>query len=82
MTEIYRTPAELSRKWHALAERRRAYFVELYRSGRWRRYYTEEAFHAHLKDVMQGVDAWTKVVERWPDERPAAVVPKRFDNAA
>ena len=32
------------RKWHALAERRRRHYVELYRSERWRRYFKEEKF--------------------------------------
>jgi uncharacterized repeat protein (TIGR03809 family) len=62
-----RLPVETTRKWHALAERRRAYFVELYRSGRWRRYYTEDAFLAHLREVTDDVAVWAKVLERWPD---------------
>ena len=66
-TEHFRLPIENIRKWHALAERRRAYFVELYRSGRWKRYYTEEAFLAHLRQVMQDVEQWAKVMERWSD---------------
>jgi uncharacterized repeat protein (TIGR03809 family) len=66
-TERFRLSIENTRKWHALAERRRAYFVELYRSGRWRRYYGEEAFLAHLRAVMQNVEQWAKVLERWPD---------------
>ena len=70
-TERFRLSIENTRKWHALAERRRAYFVELYRSGRWRRYYGEEAFLAHLRGVMQNVEQWAKVLERWPDAVPA-----------
>jgi uncharacterized repeat protein (TIGR03809 family) len=71
-SEPYRLPIETTRKWLALAERRRAYFVQLYDSGRWRRYYSEEAFRSHLREVVQSVDAWTKVLERWPDAaRPA-----------
>ena len=56
------TPIELVRKWHALAERRRNYFVELYRSERWRRYFTEEAFRRQMKDVIQNVEIWDKVL--------------------
>ena len=63
----FRLSAETTRKWHALAEKRRAYFVELYRSGRWRRYYTEQAFLAHLREVGESVESWAKVMERWPD---------------
>jgi uncharacterized repeat protein (TIGR03809 family) len=51
-------PAEYARQWHGLAKRRRDYFVELYRSGRWRRYYTEERFLAHVREVMQEVESW------------------------
>ena len=61
------TPSETVRKWHALAERRRRYFVELYRSERWRRYYTEEAFLAQMREVVEGVEAWAKVMEQAPD---------------
>src|SRR5882724_496139 len=60
-SEPFRLSTEATRKWHALAERRRAYFVELYRSGRWRRYYSEAAFLAHMREVMEGVEAWAKV---------------------
>jgi uncharacterized repeat protein (TIGR03809 family) len=49
-------------RWRSLAERRRAHFVELYRSGRWKRYYTEEAFQAHMREVVRGVEAWTSMI--------------------
>jgi len=49
---------EVAKKWHALAKRRREHFVELYRSGRWRRYYTEEAFLARMREVVQGAEEW------------------------
>ena len=61
-----RTSVETVRKWHALAERRRKHFVELYRSERWRRYYTEEEFLAHMREVIEGVEVWTKVLDRSP----------------
>jgi uncharacterized repeat protein (TIGR03809 family) len=60
----FRPSPETARKWHALAERRRREYVELYRSGRWRRYYSEERFLAHLREVVQGVESWAKVVEQ------------------
>ena len=50
------------RKWHALAERRRRHFVELYRSERWRRYYTEEAFLTLMREAIQNVEIWAKVL--------------------
>jgi uncharacterized repeat protein (TIGR03809 family) len=69
----------VSLRWRSLAERRRAHFVELYKSGRWRRYYTEEAFLAHMREVVRGADEWSRMVESIGDpartarpERPSA----------
>ena len=52
---------ELSRQWLALAERRLAYFSELYRSGRWQRYYTKESFALLMHDVIGAVKAWKRL---------------------
>jgi uncharacterized repeat protein (TIGR03809 family) len=65
------TSVDTVRKWHSLAERRRRHFVELYRSDRWRRYYTEEQFLAQMRDVIQNVEAWEKVLaSRSADAQP------------
>jgi uncharacterized repeat protein (TIGR03809 family) len=69
----YRIPVESVRKWHALAERRRRYYVELFRSERWRRYYTEEAFLKHMRDVIEAAEHWNRILEQWPERSPAAV---------
>ena len=61
-----RTSVDTARKWHALAERRRRHFVDLYRSERWRRYYSEEAFLVQMRDVIESVEMWAKVIERAP----------------
>ena len=69
------TSIETARKWHALAERRRRHYVELYRSERWRRYFTEEAFLLRMRDVIQNAENWTKILERMTgsgDEAQAA----------
>ena len=52
------------RKWHALSERRRRHYVELYRSERWRRYFAEEAFLLRMRDVIQNAENWTRILER------------------
>jgi uncharacterized repeat protein (TIGR03809 family) len=54
---------ESVRKCYALAERRRNHFVELYRSERWRRYYREDVFRSQMKEVIQNVETWGKVLE-------------------
>jgi uncharacterized repeat protein (TIGR03809 family) len=59
---------EAVRKWHALAERRRRHYVELYRSERWRRYFTEEVFVLRMRDAIQNAEAWEKMLNRAPAE--------------
>ena len=66
------TSIETVRKWHTLAERRRRYYVELYRSERWRRYFTEEAFLLRMRDVIQNTEHWTKILERMSGPRDEA----------
>ena len=56
-------PVDAVRKWHALAERRRRHYVELYRSDKWRRHYSEEAFAMLMRDVIQNVESWNRVLE-------------------
>ena len=50
-------------KWHALAERRRRHYVELYRSDKWRLHYSEEAFAMLMRDVIQNVESWSRILE-------------------
>jgi len=45
-------------RWRNLAERRLAYLNELYVSGRWRRYHTEQAFVDNIRDAKRAVEAW------------------------
>ena len=68
----FRGSIESARKWHALAERRRRHYVELYRSERWRRYFTEEAFLLRMRDVIQNAEAWAKILERMTESRESA----------
>ena len=70
MVRSLKTPVESVRKWHSLAERRRRYFVELYRSERWKRYYTEEEFRSHRRDVVENVEMWEQVLQRTAGAAP------------
>jgi len=62
---------EVSQKWRDLAERRRAHFVELYRSGRWKHYYTEEQFLQRMREVIYAAEAWQQLANS-PAERVIA----------
>ena len=57
-------PDEVALRWRDLAERRRSHFVELYESGRWKRYYTEADFIARMREVVAAADEWEKLVSR------------------
>ena len=42
-------------------ERRRAYFIELYHTGRWKRYYSEEQFLLKLREAIKASDRWAEI---------------------
>jgi hypothetical protein len=62
----------ISRNWHDLADRRLSYFIELYRSGRWQHYYTQESFAVRMLDVIKVTKAWGELADRAAAERTAA----------
>jgi len=58
----------IARQWHDLAERRLAYYGELYRSGRWARYYSKEHFALRMLDVIEAAKTWRDLAGRsWTD---------------
>jgi uncharacterized repeat protein (TIGR03809 family) len=54
----FRISPEIARKWHALALRRRDHLAELYHSGRWRMYFTEQNFLSLMRDTVRSVESW------------------------
>jgi hypothetical protein len=52
---------DVARKWLDLAERRRAYVVELRDSGRWKHYYTPEQLLEVMREVIRTRDRWAKL---------------------
>jgi len=65
----FRNLSTAAGKWRALAEKRRDFFNELYRSGRWRLYYDEYEFRARAREVAALCERWAGIVER---HRPCA----------
>jgi hypothetical protein len=55
-----------AQKWCALAEKRRAYFTELYRSGRWKLYYSEDELIARIRDVVADAERWEQIAPPVP----------------
>jgi uncharacterized repeat protein (TIGR03809 family) len=54
-------PVEITRRWRALAEQRRAHFIELYDTGRWKHYYTEEQLLARMREAIRLTETWDQL---------------------
>jgi uncharacterized repeat protein (TIGR03809 family) len=62
----------IARKWHDLAEQRLDYYTELYRSGRWKHYYTEERFAVRMLEVIEAAKRWCDLAGRQRSEKTQA----------
>ena len=51
----------VAQKWRDLAERRRAHFLELYVSGRWKRYFNEEQFLYRMREAVRVAQRWAEI---------------------
>ena len=51
----------VAQKWRDLAERRRAHFLELYASGRWKHYYSEEQFLYRMREAIRVAQRWAEI---------------------
>lgn len=65
-----RRPEELARQWQMLAERRRQHLFDMQRSGRWRRYYTEEKLQSEMQAAVRRVEGWNALIQ--PSAEPEA----------
>jgi len=58
-------------KWRELVERRSGHFLDLYASGRWRHYYTEEQFLARFQEALEMSERWAQIAPKPDDGHPA-----------
>src|SRR5262249_5348 len=61
---------EVAQKWRALAERRCAHFFELYYSGRWKHYYSEERFLYRMREAIRLSERWAEIAPPPPGQVP------------
>jgi uncharacterized repeat protein (TIGR03809 family) len=61
----------IARKWHALAERRRAHVIELRDSGRWQHYYTWDKLLEALREAVDTRDTWARLAGLAEDQTPS-----------
>lgn len=55
------TLQQVAQKWRVLAERRRDHFFSLYESGRWNRYYSDQAFLDAMRQAIAAADRWAAI---------------------
>lgn len=76
-------PDAFARKWHALAQRRRNHLAELYRSGAWQRYLTEETLRTQMREAVREVEHWSAMLGDEPAAEAAhPVAPSTSPRAA
>lgn len=51
-------------RWCVLAEQRLEYLTELFETGRWRRYHSEEAFLENIREAKAAVETWHDLLTR------------------
>ena len=51
-------------KWRALAERRRDHHLDLYKTGRWRHYYTDQEFLVEMRAAIALAQRWARIAPR------------------
>jgi uncharacterized repeat protein (TIGR03809 family) len=61
---------DIARKWHALAERRRAYLAEMRDSGRWQRYYQWDDIVEAVREAADACDVWARLAGLPEGETP------------
>jgi uncharacterized repeat protein (TIGR03809 family) len=52
---------EITRRWRDLAEKRRAHLIELYDTGRWKHYYTEDQLIARMREAIRLAETWERL---------------------
>ena len=51
-------------RWCTLAEQRLEYLTELFETGRWRRFHTEQAFLENIQEAKAAVELWRSLETR------------------
>ena len=55
---------EIVARWCNLAEQRLEHLTELFETGRWRRYHSEQAFLENIREARAAVDTWRELLSR------------------
>ncbi|MGY4478016.1 TIGR03809 family protein [Bradyrhizobium sp. USDA 3364] len=55
---------EIVARWCNLAEQRLEHLTELFETGRWRRYHSEQAFLENIREARAAVEIWRELLSR------------------
>jgi hypothetical protein len=61
---------EFAQKWRNLVELRRAYFIALQKTGRWKQYYSEAEFPVVMREAVALAETWSKTTASCHPLRP------------
>ena len=61
MLQATRKWERIALKWRNLAEQRRDHHVDLYKSGRWKHYYTDEEFLTEMRQAVALAERWAEI---------------------
>ncbi|MGE0563185.1 MAG: TIGR03809 family protein [Pseudolabrys sp.] len=65
---------DIALRWSNLADRRLAYYVALYESGRWRHFFDERQFLDRIRDVKRAANEWDRLASRGSPSREGALL--------
>ena len=60
-----------ARNWERIAAQRRDHHLDLYKSGRWKHYYSDDEFLIEMRQAVAIADRWA-VIAPLPAEREAS----------
>ena len=74
----------IARQFQSLAEKRRRHLLELYRSGRWRHYFTEDQLASEVHATSRLIESWKEYAEEQgepPHVEAGGIAPEQPDTS-
>jgi uncharacterized repeat protein (TIGR03809 family) len=71
--------SDIVARWCVLAERRLDYLTELFETGRWRRFHSEQAFLENIREAKAAVEVWRDLLSREGARDNRAIDMRWFD---
>jgi hypothetical protein len=79
-SSIYlRKNEDVARKWRALIQRRREHLTELYRSGRYKKYFTEEKLLSQMREAAKAAAEWDSLIAATAPEGTVDLAARRLE---